>query len=220
MPIESKLTELLLAAAPEDIKVLVDHLTDQGNGRLALAAAVRTTLAQAWEQRRYTRTAIELIVHEIKLFGGNSLVNLVRRDGVSYEEVVRDVADHLGLTQNKDDSITTVERRILVAQLDKGFTSMTEAEHVALLRAAAEPLKGSTYGSASGFGFDALKSTLKGSSIAGAAAAMVPRVLVANPIGAAVLGVAGVHGLAKQAYRITVPCVTQIAYLRYKGGQA
>lgn len=53
------------------------------------------------------------IIHELQLFGGDSIVNLFRRHGVSYREILTDVCDKLNIRYKKTDSIPAIELELL-----------------------------------------------------------------------------------------------------------
>ncbi|GHT93904.1 hypothetical protein FACS1894116_06940 [Betaproteobacteria bacterium] len=87
----SDLLDLLCSADAEDLDALVTVLTDGGKGRLALSESSKLALLDAMRLCHYDRDVIKLMISELQLFGGNSLVNGVRGGGVEYREIVEDV---------------------------------------------------------------------------------------------------------------------------------
>lgn len=56
----------------------------------------------------------QIFAKEIQCFGGNSLANTIRRNGVSYEKIVDDVADKMELSDSlKEKSIEEKECEII-----------------------------------------------------------------------------------------------------------
>ena len=101
----NKIEDLLRLADAKDIDILVDYLTDNGEGRLSLDSSVCKHLIRCKKNSSYSLHDLGMIAKEIRLFGGNSLFNLIRSDGVSYDEIVKDVATHQKVNFNKVDSI-------------------------------------------------------------------------------------------------------------------
>lgn len=62
---------------------------------------------------------LRLLVRELQHFGGNTFVNLFRRNGVSYSEIVADVASHLKMKVPAAASVEEKEALII----DCVFTS-------------------------------------------------------------------------------------------------
>lgn len=119
----------------------------------------------------------KLIADEISLFGGNTIVNLARKsNGVSYDEIVFDVCERLGIPHTKSETTSNEEALLKIYEL--------EAEKV-----------------------NKNKFDIKGEALK----AILPR-LVAGPLGWLSIPAQ----VAGPAYRVTVPCVIEIAQLRKK----
>jgi len=252
------LTPLLQVADPCDLDMLVDYITDNGEGRLSLATSVCSKLvaAKAVSQKvgEYSTEARTLIAGEILLFGGNTLGNLVRslrssvpvgtpldvilphiNEKVSYVEVVRDVASHLKVEMSANASIVDLELAILVKILSRSFDKMSPEERRQLMDeigagdlawgpgvAAATLLAGRMSGVAS-LRLATMVAEASARALVGHGLTMVgvggsSRVLGAalGPIGWAVTGLWTLADLSAPAYRVTVPCVVQVAYIRQK----
>lgn len=252
------LTPLLQQADPGDLDMLVDYITDNGDGRLSLATSVCSQLvaAKAVSERlgEYSIEARNLIAEEILSFGGNTLGNLVRglrrtvpigstldailpdiNEKVSYIEVVGDVASHLKVDAGKGASIVDLELAILVKILSRSFVKMTTEERRQVMDdigggdavwgsgvAAAALLAGRMTGVASlrlaTLVAEASARAVVGQGLRIAGTSGASRVLGAalGPVGWAVTGLWTLADLSAPAYRVTVPCVVQVAYIRQR----
>ena len=252
------LTPLLQVADPCDLDMLVDYITDNGEGRLSLRTSVCSKLvaAKAVSQKvgEYSAEARSLIADEILAFGGNTLGNLVRslrssvpfgttldtilpdiNEEVSYMEVVRDVASHLKVEMSASANILDLELAILVKILSRSFDKMSPEERRQVMDeigagdvgwgpgvAAATLLAGRMSGLASlrlaTMVAEASARALVGHGLTMVGVGGASRVLGAalGPIGWAVTGLWTLADLSAPAYRVTVPCVVQVAYIRQK----
>lgn len=230
------LRAVLLAADPEDLGVLVDYLTDKGEGRMSLDDDVCKYLVRCKAQKSYDDGAISTITHEICAFGGNTLVNLFRGGGVSYQEVVRDVASHLKVNVNSNADVPVFEDGIMRKMLSDAFEKMSEEErravleelNVSSLSALGSGATAIALGGAKLAGFATYKIALivanavakailgKGLSLATNAAITRTLGFMLGPIGWVVTGLWTIADFASPAYRVTVPCVVQVAYIRQK----
>jgi len=97
-----KLLDLLNSCSAEDKSPLVDYITDEGEGRISLDSEVKDQLVDAKKTKLFNGYADELIVDEVQQFGGHTWINAIRGTGVSYDEVVRDVASKIGAKYSDD----------------------------------------------------------------------------------------------------------------------
>lgn len=91
---EIELVNFLSKLDKKHVNELIDILTDFGKGRVALNSNVKEVLLaekQISISPTYSKEFIELIITEFQLFSGNSLVNQVRKNLVSYEDILNDV---------------------------------------------------------------------------------------------------------------------------------
>ena len=243
----ANLALLLGKADVEDINILVDYITDTGEGRLALDDEICKTLVACKANNKYTKNDLDLISLEIRRFGGNTFANLFRdvrasfsSDGsdraVNYQEIVRDVADHLKIKLTDKAPIESIEGAILRKILEDSFAKMKPEEQ-------REFLKGLNITSLSML----WPSSATGAALAAVAlgrykyATVVAQAVAKHLLGPAVitraplLGIVGSRPLAligpvgwvltgmwtladmaSPAYRVTVPCVIHVAYIRQK----
>ncbi|QIE23003.1 Ubiquinol-cytochrome C chaperone [Caballeronia sp. SBC2] len=232
----SNLNQLLQNADTDDLDVLVDYLTDKGEGRVSLDGAVCERLVACKRDSKYSFDDRDLIASEIRLFGGNTLVNMLRRVGVSYDEVVRDVASNLKVRFTKATPLVSVESDILIKILQRAVEKMSDAERDELLKAidmknlvgagpaavtaaiAAMRVGGfATYKLAAVVANAVAKFLIgRGLTFAGNATLMRALGVAMGPVGWAVTALWTVADLGSPAYRVTLPCVVQIAYMRQK----
>jgi uncharacterized protein YaaW (UPF0174 family) len=231
---DEPLLALLLAAEPDDVCLLVDYVTDAGKGRISLADTVNGFLHQAREDKAFDKELLTLLVHELRMFGGNSIANLFRRGGVAYREVVTDVLSHIGGKAAETDDLAAIELKVLQRLLDKAWDKMSKEERAQFAEKfgesdAASPFSFTHFLNRMGFGHAvtldvtsfvsaSLGANLLGAGVVLGAEMMMGRLagLALGPIGIALgAGLAG-YSLTSPAFRITLPCVVQIAYIRQK----
>ncbi len=232
---DEDLLHLLSAADPADVSVLVDLLTDTGKGRLAMASEVSGALESAKAKGRFSEGVLRLLIRELQHYGGNSVVNLFRRNGVPYGEIVSDVLAHLGGTAEKNESVESLETKVLDILLTEAWSKMSAEEQANFARRFEGPA-GVIAGSYAGLlaairrgGASSIKAMLMSTGplgqlltrgptavAAGFTASRIASLMLGPVSVAALAGAAGGQTLAGEAYRITVPCVVQIACIRQK----
>lgn len=255
--IPATLTNILGEADSVDLDVLVDYITDSGAGRISLDRETFTRLVEAKNSQFYGVEERLIIERELRRFGGNTVANLVRdvkswfgggtstsntasdELGVSYDEIVRDVAKHLNVKFDKYAGTPQVEDGLLKALLVSSFEKMSAEEREAVLKDlnipdAKELAKRSIAAIGSGIFAATLTSAMtfhlsryvaggtvaallgRGLTLGAASIVARPVAVFAGPIGWAVTGAWALADMSSPAYRVTVPCVVQIAYMRQK----
>ncbi len=249
------LSLLLAQADVDDLDILVDYITDNGEGRISLNSDVCARLVKCKERRIYSDDDRSRIGREIRTFGGNTLSNVYRDvrstipfgslldkvlpdadPTISYDEVVKDVASHLSVPYDKNEDLLVIENGILRKLLRDSFEKMSAEEKAVVLKelnvtdlgmlAPAASAALIAAGRVGGFATyklalvvaNAVSKALLGRGlplIVNAAAARTIG-LVLGPIGLVVTGLWTLADMASPAYRVTVPCVVQIAYMRQK----
>ena len=232
---DQDLLPVLRAANDDMLRPLVGFITNDGKSRLASSLDA----LDVYTRNRNKPTAYaDEIASEIQTFGGNSLVNLARGgQGVAYAEIVRDVADKLGVQHTLTSSVARIEQRILVKIVAKAWERMSVSERRALLES-----MGIAYGNtlpkalpvvalqaavrASGFlayqlavvVANGVARAVLGRGLTFAANAALTRLLgiLVGPVGWAITGAWTAIDLASPAYRVTVPCVVQVAAIRHE----
>lgn len=235
--IERNLIDVLRNGDVDDISILVDLITDKGAGRISLSSDACRQLNMANKDRVFENSTIDLIVNELSRFGGNSLANLFRGGaGIPYEEIVRDVATHLKTQHTKSCKCEDIEISIISKVLQQSLEKMNEEQRESLFNSLGKDYEyAPDYSAKTG-----VLSTLMSSGVAAFTAttivanasvhAILGRGLVmgasggavrgiglfAGPVGWAITAIWTAFDLASPAYRVTVPCVIQIAYMRQK----
>lgn len=234
---DDDLIPLLSAACAEDISVLVDYVTDSGNGRLSLDNAVMSKLIAAKARNAFAEEERLLLAHEIQLFGGNTLANLARGgQGVPYKEIADDVATRLKVPHSSDDPVAILENSLLETIAARAWEKMTDEEKAAFVKSVGIA---KTVGigpaalaaiisaiRASGFGAykfatvvaNTVARQLIGRGLAFGATApfMSGMSVLAGPVGWVITAIWTAFDLTSPGYRVTVPCAIQIAYMRKK----
>lgn len=211
VPRDRSLADLFSQAKLQDLELLADLITDNGKGRVALDSAVKAIILKHREQGTL-QSISEVLEAEIRAFGGNSLANLFRSEGVSYKELAIDVARKLSGKPSSDDDIFAIEEIIIKQAVDKYAPERAEALTAGSI--ALPVLLGQIV-----LGLAEASGTVVGSVTAGGTAGVIGA--VAGRVGAlAVPAVAaGATGFAAfqamgPAYRITIPSVLQVAKMR------
>lgn len=176
------------------------------------------------------------IAEEIQLFGGNSFSNLFRGGrGVIYKEVLCDVCDKLKVNYNKFSSTNQIEDNLLMKILQDSLEKMSPEEIKALANELGLDNKNFTTPQAmtaifmavfKAGGFKSYQLTLiivnavmrallgRGLTFTGNAALTKGAAILTGPIGWAITGIWTAVDIAGTAYRVTIPAVIEIAYLR------
>lgn len=224
------LLDLLSNVPASELELLVDQITDAGEGRLALSSAVKELLLESKRRQLYTPLTLKILISELQQFGGHSVANLVRRSGIPYAEIVRDALRHLGETSDASTPLEQQELAVVATRLGQIWPELGDVER-SEFRAVLEP--GGPNGSAladlqtrvrSGgrvastiarrlaqrpYKPNHLATTAKKTLLGGALVSLAPAVLAS-----------AVDGATGPAYRVTVPCVLYLAHLRLQRAAA
>ena len=209
----------------KDLKLLADTLIKDVEGTEQWTGSLKKTLLANMKmyetEELLYKNSWKAIVAEIQLFGGDTFVNLVRRKGVIYKEILGDVANKIDVDfHKKTTSIEQLEERIhrklfgkvmSLNDIEKINNILKEKGYLGLTSLKAKPLN--TLKKNKKIGWTA--SGIGGTLLTGlnTAAVLATRV---NPL----LAVANVPAVAKElsapAYRVTIPVVCIVAMLRIK----
>ena len=176
----------------------------------------------------------ELIAEELQSFGGNSFVNIFRGGGVQYREILCEVCDKMKVNYNSKSSTINIEQNLFLKILEDSMKDMSAEELKCIVDEL--NLKTQTYTSQavmaamqvaikqSGFFVykmaaivvnAVLKAILgRGLTLAGNALMMRSISIFAGPIGWAVTGALTAIDVAGPAFRVTIPAVINVAFLR------
>ena len=177
----------------------------------------------------------DLIAAEIQCFGANTLATLVRGgEGVSYKEVLTDACDMMKVNYNKNASVETIEFNLMMKILTDSMKEMSSEE----LEAACDDIDLSpvrytpeavtialqmaiSLGRFTSYKIalivaNAVSRALIGRGLSLAANTSLTRLMAtfAGPIGWTLSAVWLLVDIAGPAYRVTIPAVIMVAYLR------
>lgn len=99
----------------EDLRVLAGYLThdkDQ-SARIASELLEDESFKKFAGKKDQYRHCWQLIAGELQHFGGDTIVNLFRGDGVLYKEILSDVCDNQKVKTEKNSSAYAMENKLL-----------------------------------------------------------------------------------------------------------
>ena len=208
VPRNRQLSDLLSSASSEELEVLADIITDSGKGRVALDSKVKSTIL-GHQAARTLQSIPEVLITEIRAFGGNSVANAIRSSGVSYRELIVDVAKELGGKPSDANDIFDIEQIVLDRAISKHRPHAGVLTGAALLTQTAQIVKSLLSAAGAFRGFAAR------SSVASVSGFLGRRVLpLATPTFIATAAGLVIYQVTAPASRITVPAVIQIARIR------
>ncbi|MEZ5461923.1 hypothetical protein [Dokdonella sp.] len=217
---DEDLFELLLASSASDLGELASKLTGGGRGRMAMHTAVKKLISESTLRGIYTPETIRIMINELQRFGGNTIFNSIQDKGVSYAKIVKDVLKHLGEAVDESASTHALELAVVNARLSRHWPRLSDAEKQEYFSALdvrrTIPCELS----------DLQEVVLLGGHTAASIAQRLARLKYAPPpssgmasiaaISATVIPTLAILVAAGAAFRITIPCVLQIAYMRQK----
>jgi uncharacterized protein YaaW (UPF0174 family) len=182
------------------------------------------------------RKCWDLIGGELQHYGGDTLVNLFRRSGVVYKELLIDACEKLKVKFDKKKSAYEIEDCLLAEVINRSWKDMSDEQKREVLSGVGldeaidgakidDKLRDAVFSSASASMF--LASTTAG-MVAQAVAlnagmggvryfvARVPVVGLGGPVLWAALGLSVIPSISGTAYRVTMPASIQVAYMRRK----
>ena len=223
-------------ASREDLDVLVKYLTQDEKGN------TRTTeeLTHSKEYKKHFpnhEIYWELIASELQCYGGNTISTIFRSgQGVLYKEVLTDVCDKMKVKYLKTENIDVIEMHLLEKILADSMENLsfkerqdfvkelgletTDFSKQAILIALQSTIKIGTLASyeVATIVANSIMKMMLGRGLTMAGSATLTRVLgvMAGPIGWIVTGAWTIVDIAGPAYRITIPSVIHIAFIRAK----
>ena len=226
----------LRKADSSDLKVLVDYLTKTKDGDTRWTEKLTKTENYKMYYPDRLQLMADDIAEELQLYGGNTFMNMLRGHGVEYRELLIDVCKKMKVNFNSKASVEMIEYNLLQKILLYSLENMSTEEMKKLLDEMNIPNQG--------FGKQAFIAALQMAIKRGGFSAYKMAVIVANAISRALLGrgltiasnvaltrwlsiLSGPIGwtvtaiwtaidIAGPAYRVTIPAVVQVAYMRIK----
>ena len=221
---DDALVQLLLNADKGDIDLLIDYVTNTSKLGFSMSDSVKNVLQDAKRQDIPDDETLRLLIRELQHFGGNTFVNLFRRNGVNYSEIVDDVASHLKMKVQAAASVEEKEALIIDCVFTSSWKKMSDDERRQILR------EMGINGSASmdipvwqraALVANSLAQTTAGKVLPLIAGLGIGRVLgvLTGPVGLAITGLYTAYDISNPAFRVTLPCVVQIAWIRLKNSR-
>ncbi|KLG11555.1 hypothetical protein YA49_07365 [Enterobacter cloacae subsp. cloacae] len=221
---DDALVQLLLNADKGDIDLLIDYVTNTGKFGFSMSDNVKAVLQDAKRQDISDEETLRLLVRELQHFGGNTFVNLFRRNGVSYSEIVNDVASHLKMKVPAAASVEEKEALIIDCVFTSSWKKMSDDERRQILRgmgiSASVSLDIPVWQKAA-LVANGLAQTTAGKVLPLIAGLGIGRILgvLTGPVGLAITGLYTAYDISNPAFRVTLPCVVQIAWIRLKNSR-
>jgi len=226
--------DFLSEVSSEDLDILVTYLTKDEDGKTRLTEE----LTGSEEYKTYYPDHCEywdLIAAELQCFGANSFMTIFRGGkGVLYEEILTDVCDKLDVEYHKNDNVEEKEEHLLMKVLEGSLEKMSRSELKQIVKDlnlettsfTPQAVTAAIQAGISVSGLltyqvalivaNSIAKAILGSGLSIASNAGLTRVIgmFAGPIGWFITGLWTAIDIAGPAYRVTIPAVIQVAFLR------
>lgn len=227
--------QFLAHCTNEELGDLVYCLTHDKDGETRWTEELTGTLAYKTHYPKHHQYWQE-IAAEVQCFGGNTLATVFRGGkGVLYREVLIDVCNKLKVNFNKNSSTSVIESNLLMKIVTDALESMSPDDIRALggelgikntTGLTAQTLTASFQAIFRAGGFKSYQLTLiivnqimkvlmgRGLSLVANATLMRVMAVLSGPIGWTITGLWTAIDVGSAAYRVTIPAVIQVAFLR------
>lgn len=218
----------------EDLRVLCDILTHDRLGNIRITEQLTSTDEY---NRNYPEDMLFLvpqISNELLKYGSNTLATFWHNEPDSYETVLRRVCKQMDVRTMEQDSVTKMERNLLTTLCQDTLNKMSERELRLLANENGIPDKTLTRQALTAALLMAIRTsravltriaariiqyiveiiTVRGVATAGIETATRAVSSALGPIGWIALGAWTVYDISSPAYRVCVPAVLQVAYMR------
>lgn len=223
-------------ADPEDLRILTDYITMNRKGNPRFNERLTATPEYARYYPDGLNNMVDSIVEEFQYYGGNTVLNFMRGRGAGYREILCDVCHRMRVNFNRKSSVEVIEMNLLHSILIKSLEDMDTESLKELLDGLnikttnfkKEAMVAALQMAIRRGGFASYKIALivanaiarallgRGLSLAANAALVRWLSIFAGPVGWAITAAWTALDLAGPAYRVTIPAVIQIAYMRAK----
>lgn len=218
----------------EDLRVLCDILTHDRLGNIRITEQLTSTDEY---NRNYPEDMLFLvpqISNELLKYGSNTLATFLHNEPDSYETVLRRVCKQMDVRTMEQDSVAKMERNLLTTLCQDTLNKMSERELRLLANENGIPDKTLTRQALTAALLMAIRTsravltrivariiqyiveiiTVRGVATAGIETATRAVSGALGPIGWIALGAWTVYDISSPAYRVCVPAVLQVAYMR------
>lgn len=226
----------LQQAKNEDLKTLVDILTHDTDGEIRIAEQLTNTDAYLYCYPYRLNMMWQEIAGELQRFGGNTLANLCRNEGIRYREILQDVCRKLEVYFCGYESTEEIERHLLEKVCMDSVANMSEEELRKMIQELNIPMKNPRkYMIVAALQMAIRRGGILFTRIAVYITRLISRMLIgrsalmigsnllnkvlgtlAGPLGWVITAGWTVYDLASPAYRVTIPGVIQVAYMRMR----
>lgn len=233
---DDKDLRFLARCKSSDLKQLVDIMTHDTDGKVRFSEQLTDTDAYNYCYPHRLPMMWRDIANELQRYGGNTLMNVCRGGGVCYREILHDVCRKMEVYFTGRESTAHLEQRLMMKVCDRAVEEMSKEE---LLTMAAEldmPTKnprkyalvaamqlaikrgGALFVRIAAYISKAVTRMLLGRGAVMVSGNMINKALgiASGPIGWTVSAGWMIYDIASPAYRVTVPCVMQVACMRMK----
>lgn len=218
----------------EDLRVLCDILTHDRLGNIRITEQLTSTDEY---NRNYPEDMLFLvpqISNELLKYGSNTLATFWHNEPDSYETVLRRVCKQMDVRTMEQDSVAKMEHNLLTTLCQDTLNKMSERELRLLANENGIPDKTLTRQALTAALLMAIRTsravltriaarviqyiveiiTIRGVATAGIETATRAVSSALGPIGWIALGAWTVYDISSPAYRVCVPAVLQVAYMR------
>ena len=223
-------------ADPEDLRILTDYITMNRKGTPRFNESLTNTPEYARYYPDGLNNMVDSIVEEFQYYGGNTVLNFMRGRGAGYREILCDVCHRMRVNFNRKSSVEVIEMNLLHSILIKSLEDMdteslkelldglniktTQFDKQAMVAAVQIAIRKGGFAAykIAVIVANAIARALLGRGLSLAANAALVRWLsvFAGPVGWAITAAWTALDIAGPAYRVTIPAVIQIAYMRAK----
>lgn len=232
-----EIISVLEHADNEDLKTLCDIITLGKDGRPRISDSLTKTKVYKRNYPHRMSPLIPAMIRELGLYGSNSFANFFRGEGADYSTILRKVAKRLKVSFRNSQSDEVIEGYMLQKLFDDMSDRLSDEELRAMAREfGVKPIRysrqaivvalqvairrGGIYGLtwAMNVANVVARQTVGRGIATFAAGTVLSRSLsvMTGPVGWALTAAWTAYDIAGPAYRVIVPAVIQIAYLRQK----
>jgi len=230
--------EFMKHCKSEDLEILVAILTKDNDGKKRLTEEL--TMNDRYIKHNPDHCQYwDVISGELQCFGANTFLTILRGGkGILYKNMLTEVCDKMKVNYNSDSSVEIIEMNLLMKILIDSMENMTPEQLQEIVKdlnlettnlskqAVIAALQASVrFGGFAAYQVavivaNAVAKAIVGRGLSLAANAGLTRVMgvVAGPIGWIITGVWAALDIAGPAFRVTIPCIVQVAFLRTKMG--
>lgn len=232
--LEDKDLEFLKECSHEDLDNLVHLLIYDKDGKKRISEKLSTSEAY---KKHYPKHLLyyQEVISEFQCYGGNTIANTLRGGkGVPYREILEDVCTNNKIKYDKTIDTESLEKLLMLTVIEHSLEKMNDEQRKELLltlNIKSTDLTNQTImiaiqtaARSSGFGTYRLsvivanavvkQLTGKGISLVGNQVLTKSISALSGPVGWAITSLWTIYDIAGPAYRVTIPAVLEIAYLR------